>query len=468
MAKLQRKSAKLFAENANAGIGGVAQFGSLAAGNPNYSKDVDVIQALDAYKNGWSAATIGNKSPAMEDRNALDYLLSYQQAYIMQHGVPEWIGTETYYKDCFVVDSNGELRVSTIDNNTGHDPIEDEGGQYWGFAGARGSGKRIGEVYFSQSGSATDNPGALPLFTGEVIANADNLYPQFYAWVLSHSALCKTEEQYQMAISTYGECPYYVINTANKTIRLPKLTNYIKMANVNDGVSQSIAGLPNISGDPSFGDDGVSSLVLHSWNPTGCFKHTEETFTNTMNSDGYGNSGKSAVFDASGSSSVYGRSNTVTPAHTTVFPWVCVYNTAIPASTAQAAEFQEALTSKADTTLANVTASAGANLNTVGVRTVIETYHNGTSWYRVWSDGWCEQGGTETFASTANRTSDVVLLKELDSSDYQIFLMGFGSSGALGIRVSAQSTTGFSYTQISAAGNYLGTKVYWEAKGYIS
>ena len=24
---------------------------------------------------------------------------------------------------------------------------------------------------------------------------------------------------------------------------------------------------------------------------------------------------------------------------------------------------------------------------------VTETYVNGSSWYRVWSDGWCEQGG---------------------------------------------------------------------------
>lgn len=24
---------------------------------------------------------------------------------------------------------------------------------------------------------------------------------------------------------------------------------------------------------------------------------------------------------------------------------------------------------------------------------VVETYHNGNNWYRIWSDGWCEQGG---------------------------------------------------------------------------
>lgn len=131
MAKLQRKSAKLFAENAAADVGGVAQFGSLAAGEINYSKDPDVIQALSEYQDGWSAAVTGNKSPALEDRNALDYLLSYQQAYIMQRGVPEWIATETYYQGSFVSQSDGKMYVSKIDNNTNHDPSYDTNETYW-------------------------------------------------------------------------------------------------------------------------------------------------------------------------------------------------------------------------------------------------------------------------------------------------------------------------------------------------
>lgn len=130
MAKLQRKSAKLFAENASAGVGGVAQFGSLAAGDANYSKDPDIIQALTAYKNGWSAAVVGNKSPAIEDRNALDYLLSYQQAYIMQHGIPEWISTETYYKGSFA-SVGSALFVSKTDNNIGNNPTTDSTETNW-------------------------------------------------------------------------------------------------------------------------------------------------------------------------------------------------------------------------------------------------------------------------------------------------------------------------------------------------
>lgn len=341
MAKLQRKSAKLFAENATAAAGGLAQFGSLAAGTPNYSTDPDVIQALPAYGNGWSDAVLGTKSPALEDRNALDYLLSYQQAYIMQHGVPEWLDTETYYKNSYVVDSNGQLRYSLTDNNTGNDPTDDELGQVsWGFGGARGTGKSVGEVYFSQSNLATDNPGALPLWTGELISNANNIYPQFYAWVDDHPGLCVTQAEYDSRISQYGECPFYVITSTS--IRLPKLSNYLKMASGN-ALSQSEAGLPNITGE-------VGSLISP-YPSSGAF--TTE-FSANSGQGGYGGTSK-AVLDASRSSSVYGNSNTVTPAHTTLYPWVYVYNQAIAASTAQAAQFQAALTSKADTDLANIT-----------------------------------------------------------------------------------------------------------------
>ena len=436
MAKLQRKSAKVFAESASAGIGGISQFGSLAAGDINYSKDVDVIQALDAYKNGWSAAVTGNKSPAIEDRNALDYLLSYQQAYIMQHGVPEWLSTETYYKNSYVVDSNGELRVSVIDNNTGHDPIEDNGGQYWGYAGARGSGKQIGEVYFSQSKLATDNKGALPLFTGEVISNASSIYPQFYQWVLSHTELCVTESAYQTALSTYGECPFYVINTTAQSIRLPKLTNYIKMANTTQGITQSAAGLPNITGSIS-GNNGM-------YTATGSFSKEDSGAGGAYQGAGTYNN---YTFAASRSSAVYGNSNTVTPAHTTMYPWVFAFNAAIPASTAQAAEFQEALSSKADIDLSN----------TVGSDFIVEQYNDGAgNGYRKYKSGAIEQwllgeSGIATWLTPFPSTKYFATVSFCGPNNYSTATSttpsagSFGNDIAYGAYVKEQGTTQISW-----------------------
>lgn len=155
-------------------------------------------------------------------------------------------------------------------------------------------GKTIGEVFFSQSSLASDNVGALPLFTGETIASASTLYPEFYAWVLAHPELQVTADGYESALGSFGERPQYVIGDGS--LRLPKKAQ-----------------------------EGV------------------------------------------------------------LYPWVVAYTAAVPASTAQAAEFQGALSGKADTSLANV----DSNLDYV-----VESYHDDDSnWYRVYKSGWCEQGG---------------------------------------------------------------------------
>ena len=75
-----------------------------------------------------------------------------------------------------------------------------------------------------------------------------------------------------------------------------------------------------------------------------------------------GSASRKAVFDASLSNPIYGKSSTVTPASTTLYPWVVAYTAAIPASTAQAAEFQQGLSGKADTSLSNLT-DEGKNIS---------------------------------------------------------------------------------------------------------
>lgn len=235
------------------------------------------------------------------------------------------------------------------------------------------SGKNIGEVYYSQSSLASDNAGALPLFTGETITSADTIYPDFYSWVESHTELQATAEEYETALSTYGECPKYVVS--NGSLRLPKLANYIKMANTTDGVTQREAGLPNITGSLAVGY-GVGDQVSEAFYKT--------SISTNINSGTSGTSYR-AGFDASLSSEVYGKSDTVTPAHTTLYPWVFVYNASVPASTAQAAEFQEGLSGKADANLGNIPTNYDY---------VVESYNDGTNWYRVYKSGWLEQGGT--------------------------------------------------------------------------
>ena len=224
---------------------------------------------------------------------------------------------------------------------------------------ASARGLQIGTVYFSQSALATDNPGGLPLWTGEYYSNGSSLYPAFYAWVKSHTELCKSKTEYDTAISTYGECPYYVVDEVEGSLRLPKLVNYLKMANDTDGITQAQAGLPNITGTfPAVYEyDG-------NWNnvsPTGAFYYDSQSGPENAGTSAESGDNRRFAMDASRFSAVYGRSSTVTPAHTTVYPWVYAFNSAVSASEAQAAEFTGALSGKADTDLGNLS-TAGKNL----------------------------------------------------------------------------------------------------------
>ena len=90
---------------------------------------------------------------------------------------------------------------------------------------------------------------------------------------------------------------------------------------------------------------------------------------------------------------------------------------------------------------------------------VKETYVNGYSWYRVWSDGWCEQGG-QTLATTS---ATVTLLKEYKNTSYNVQLTCVNKSyGDQNWTCSSKSTNSFTYSNSETFA------VDWLAHGYIS
>lgn len=203
----------------------------------------------------------------------------------------------------------------TIDNTNPNRPVISSTG---GGGAVVGSGRSIGEVFYSQSSLADDNKDALPLFTGDVVSNANTLYPDFYSWVTSHTELQCTTEEYESALTTYGECAKYVIGSGS--LRLPLIKNYIKAANTTDGVKNIEAGLPNITGN-----------VGRTFAP----QNSGAFYTVNTTSSAQGGSGGGVLhgFDASRSNATYGKSNTVTPASTTLYPWVVVKSSSSGSST---------------------------------------------------------------------------------------------------------------------------------------
>ena len=87
------------------------------------------------------------------------------------------------------------------------------------------------------------------------------------------------------------------------------------------------------------------------------------------------------------------------------------------------------------------------------------------SWYRVYSDGWCEQGGT----TATGASQEITLLKPYLNADYTVALGQIGTKTGSGTTDKGSlvrgglTTTGFTIYQYSSD-----TNTCWEAKGYIS
>lgn len=114
MAKIVRKVAKIF--GSTAGPDQRSVFGSKFAGSPAFSTDVDTIQSLSNWLNGWLSAAIGGNAPCIEDMNSAQFVNSYQTAYLMQQGIAEWDAQTSYYIGS-MVNSAGKIYVSKTDDN---------------------------------------------------------------------------------------------------------------------------------------------------------------------------------------------------------------------------------------------------------------------------------------------------------------------------------------------------------------
>lgn len=95
---------KQFAGNAtNDDVHGTGIFGSCSAGSPTLTTDFKQVQSLQAYEDGWSAATLTNdKLPPANEMQGLQGLLCKAIKEIYSEGIPEWIDGETYYLNSFV------------------------------------------------------------------------------------------------------------------------------------------------------------------------------------------------------------------------------------------------------------------------------------------------------------------------------------------------------------------------------
>lgn len=139
MAKLTRTTGKVFGATADPTddptLGPeIGQFGSALAGTYNGTTDVATIQALPAWSNGFiDAVTPSNQYPPLPEMTGFGKVLSHQNCYLLQQGMPEWDSATTYYENGFC--AYGDLIYrSLIDENLNNKP--DENPSAWAIYGS--------------------------------------------------------------------------------------------------------------------------------------------------------------------------------------------------------------------------------------------------------------------------------------------------------------------------------------------
>lgn len=317
------------------------------------------------------------------------------------------------------------------------------------------------------------NDAGLHLLDGALI-NGSGIYSGAVSYiaglVTDYPDLFTDETTWQNSVTTYGVCGKFVYDSTANTVRLPKITGFVEGTTDLNALGELIeAGLPNIQGDPTYGDDNSEGVKIKAWNPTGCF--VAKATSNTMNSSGVAGAGNTATFDASQSNPIYGNSSTVQPQSIKVLYYIVVATSVKTDIEVDIDQVTTDLNGKADVDLSNATPGISfANvMNTVGIRTVVETYINGTSWYRVYSDGWCEQGGITSCSNTGTMKQTTTLLIPYINTTYSVFTQGLNAQNVSdNVYISTRLTNEFETytTNISPAGSYTNNYL-WLACGYI-
>lgn len=189
-----------------------------------------------------------------------------------------------------------------------------------------------------------------------------------------------------------GVAWYYILDTENIRFKLPR-TKFAFTGLRNSVGNYVEAGVPNITG--SF--------------KAGVYADVSGAFTvkqNQVGNGGYEDWNRASVydFDASLSNEVYGNSDTVQPRATQMYLYFYVGNTVRNQTEVDVGTVTEQLNGKQDV--------LGNNVDYV-----VESYNDGTNWYRVYKSGWLEQGGGVVY----NKAS-VTFLKPFASANITLLL----------------------------------------------
>ena len=280
----------------------------------------------------------------------------------------------------------------------------------------------------------------LHLLDGSLLPSG-GVYAQFVQHInglqASYPDLFVTQADFDASVSAYGSCGKFVVTSSG--VRLPKVSDILQGTTDVTAVGDLIeAGLPNITG--KFIGGNANGTI------SGAFKLDGNSISSQEGSR-YHESQMS--FDASRSSSIYGKSTTVQPQTIKALLYICVANSVKTQIQVDIDNIATDLNGKADRDLSNATAPV------LSAPYVVETWRDGTSWYRKWSDGLIEQGGRST------ATGAITYYLPFSDTSYSLFLQSC-KNGTFAI------VTSLTVTSFNADLSYGSDSkdAFWYARGY--
>lgn len=523
MARITKAKQKILGLNAPSDQ--MAAFGSCKTGVPVYTTDIDALQTA-AYEQGWQDATDNDFAPYREEMNGVQYGLSRQIAYLQQEGLGEWIDTVTYYKGSVVkvlTSDSQEWYESTEDENTGNDPTV-KGSTHWKKLEFGGSGleNKITNCLLEvpQRIKLELNDGVLTLKAGSqvIVPNgfeADGTTPKFDVitidndiqaggpigsftgkWVFGYRNNSFYWERLRNCFSgptlptQTGENRLGYNTTVNKIQRSTNGDAYVDymcsfpicIFSTNSGVITSIDQVFNgmgFIGSTVWVDKGVKGLTPNGRNEDGSLKNIEFTINKIVSStltDGaqdyylslneYGTplfTGKNVTkYDSDKNVIIDTYANTdrlwcfAGECTADINNKITSFSIKLPFRAVDYNDFEEQLATKADKT----------EVEPLKTSYVIQKYQNGTSGYRIYSDGYCEQWGLAVGGGDVDLT--VTFLKPFKDNNYTLNASMITTSTAklsslAHISVVSKTNTSF----VTRVNSNIGLTKSWLACGYI-
>ena len=266
-----------------------------------------------------------------------------------------------------------------------------------------------GNIYFTAYNELVNEKNLTSTPAEETIAGISITYyrtPKGYKIVLATSA-----DAVAQIYEATGIAWYYILDTDNKRFKLPRNSRYESGTTTDNAGDFDAESLPNF--EAIFGCQTAPGGENYNLIEGSC-----EAYGDTSKINGSFSADSKYITGVRVSPSIkeeaYQDGAKVNTDHVTQFLYFYVGNTKRGTSEIDIASITESLNNKVDIDLGNISSN---------IDYVVESYQNGTEWYKIYKSGWVEQGGEIKQNVSSGWNVPITFLKNFADTNYTFFVI---------------------------------------------